>query len=445
MDYVPAPHSILEGVGKLEAGELLVWRGGRTVHRRKYWELEFGEPPLATDGELAHALWELLSDAVRLRLRSDVPLGVFLSGGIDSTAVTLAMAEHMPASQIRTFSIGFRDPSFDESSHARTVARHIGTHHDERILEPEMVLDLLPGILATIDEPLADGSLVPTYLLSAFAREHVKVVLGGDGGDELFLGYPTFLAHRPARLYRHVPGWLHRHVVRPLADRLPVSTANISLDYQVKRFLVGYEYDAVARHFVWIGSFDPLAQRDLLMPDVLRKTRDLDVFEDVHTALRGRAVRDDFDALSFAYARFYMGDDILAKVDRASMAHALEVRAPLLDHRIAQFAANLPTRLKLRGRTTKVLLREAVRGRVPESITERPKKGFGIPIAEWLKGPLLPWARSLLAPDRLGRFGLIRPEAAQRILDEHTAGRRDQRKLLWSLLVLQLWLEHYGP
>ncbi|GMV44018.1 MAG: asparagine synthetase B [Myxococcales bacterium] len=441
-DYVPGPHSILRGVHKLPAGGLLVWSGG-SARVETWWDLRFPEPPAGTEQELADRLWSLMSDAVRARLMSDVPLGVFLSGGIDSSAVVALMAEHLPPERIKTFSIGFRDKTFDESSYARLVATHFGTDHHERILEPESMLDLLPGILRIMDEPLADGSLIPTYMLAGFTRESVTVALGGDGGDELFLGYPTFLAHRAAGLYGRVPGGVHR-VARRLAAHLPVSVGNISLDYQIKRFLLGMEYPPEARHFVWIGAIDPLSQPGLLTDDVLAATAGLDLFEDV-AAHRARVTpRDDMDALSYLYAKLYMGDDILVKVDRATMAHGLESRAPLLDVRVAEFVASLPTSMKLRGRTMKFLLKRALRGRVPDAVLDRPKKGFGMPIAAWIKGPLLPWVREVLHPDRVRRDGLFRPEAVTALLDAHLAGRADHRKALWSLLVMNLWLDTWG-
>jgi asparagine synthase (glutamine-hydrolysing) len=306
------------------------------------------------------------------------------------------------------------------------------------------MVDLLPGILRILDEPLADGSLVPTYLLAGFTRESVTVALGGDGGDELFLGYPTFQAHAAARLYGLVPGAVHRHVVKPLVGMLPVSTSNISADYKAKRFLLGMDYGSRERHFVWIGAFDPASQEQLLTKDVLAATRGLDVFEDVAAHSQRACPRDEWDALSYLYVKLYMSDDILVKVDRATMAHGLEARAPLLDYRVAEFIASLQTRHKIKGTEMKVLLKRALRGRVPDSILARPKKGFGMPIAEWLKGPLLPWARELLAPERVRRDGLFRPEVVTRLLEDHLAGRADNRKPLWTLLVMNLWLDTWG-
>ncbi len=453
-DSVPAPAAIISGVHKLEPGCYLIYRDGDLEHGR-YWDLRFAEARDESDAaelewiagapehELRGELWRRLKESTRLRLVSDVPLGVFLSGGIDSSAVVALMAELMPAHRIRTFSVGFESRSFDESSFARSVAAHFGTDHSEEVLAPRTMLDLLPSILGSMSEPLADGSLVPTYLLAQFTRRHVKVALGGDGGDELFLGYPTFQADRVARLADRLPRALFTRFLRPMVHRLPVETSNISLDFRLKRFVDGLMYPPDERHFVWLGSFAPHDQRRLLHPDLLAATERHDVFEDVARHRAAVRERDTFDRLSYLYAKLYMQDDILVKVDRASMAHGLEVRAPFLDHRVVDFITGLPTRHKLRGMTMKYLLKRTLAGKVPAHVISRPKKGFGMPVAEWLKGPLMPLARDLLAPDRIARRGLFDPREVGRLLDDHLAGRRDNRKGLWSLLAFELWADRY--
>jgi len=442
-DSVPTPHSIFEGVQKLPAGAMGRWSDGK-MNVRSYWDMNFPEAPEGDLESLSKQLWTLLEEAVRLRLRSDVPLGVFLSGGIDSSAILALMATHMPAEEIRTFSIGFHDPSFDESSYARRVAEHFGTQHQERILDPETMVEILPRILSTLDEPMADGSLIPTYLLSEFTREHVTVALGGDGGDELFLGYPTFQAHKVARQLRFLPSWVFTSMMEPVARLLPVSTRNISFDYKVKRFLRGMRFDPFARHFVWIGGLDPLAQHQVLHPEFLQGCGDDVIFEDVEQHRQQVSSRDEYDTLSYLYSKLYMGDDILVKVDRASMAHGLEVRAPFLDHQVVDFVTALPSQMKLDGYQMKAILKKMLRGRVPDEVIDRPKKGFGIPIAAWLKGPLLSWARDLLSSQSLRDDGIFNPAGVQALLDEHVAGRADHRKALWSILVFQLWREEFG-
>jgi asparagine synthase (glutamine-hydrolysing) len=442
-DAVPAPGAILAGVEKLEPGQWLRWRDGR-VDRGHYWDLGQTEPDLPGDRrELTELLWRHITDSVRLRLVSDVPLGAFLSGGIDSSTVVAAMAETMEPTQIETFSIGFASPSFDESAHARAVAEHIGTRHREEIVDPATLLEVLPEVLGSMSEPLADGSLVPTFLLSRFARRHVTVSLSGDGADELLLGYPTFQAHLLARVADKIPAVIRKRIIEPLVGAIPVSTDNISLDFQVKRFLTGLDYPPEARHFVWLAGLGPDRQHDLLSDDVAAETRDADVFDDVDRYLERCRGRDVWHRLGYLYAKLYLQDDILVKVDRASMAHGLEVRSPFLDHRLVELLTALPRRLKLRGTTTKFLLKKTMRSRLPDSTLNRAKKGFGMPIAEWIKGPLRSLARETLDPATIRRQGLFDPTAVGRLLDEHEAGRVDHRKPLWSLIAFQLWRQRY--
>jgi asparagine synthase (glutamine-hydrolysing) len=438
-DCVPSPHTILKNVRKLEPGTTIEYRQGTAVIRR-YWDISF--PDAHTKGPTFHEAQEefksLFSASVQRRLVADVPLGVFLSGGIDSSLVAATMCDLVGAKRVSTFSIGFDDSSFDESTYARTVAQHLGTKHHEKTLKPATMLELLPAILAKLDEPMADASLIPTYFLSAFARESVTVALGGDGGDELALGYPTFQAHKIARWYRFLPGFLQA-MVRRIVASLPVSTANISTDYKARQFVAGMEYDRFARHFVWIGSLPPEAQFPLLSRDLPLPSRDL-VFEDVGRHLMRCNGRDDFDRLTYLYSKIYMADDILTKVDRASMMHALEVRSPFLDYHVVDFLTSLPTSYKLRGFRSKALLKSAYRTRLPKEILHRKKKGFGIPVARWLVGDLRPWVEELISPDNLDRHNLFQSREVASLWQEHLTGAKDNRKALWSLLVLTLWL-----
>jgi asparagine synthase (glutamine-hydrolysing) len=304
------------------------------------------------------------------------------------------------------------------------------------------MLDILPEVCAYLDEPFADASVLPTYLLSRFTKRQVTVALGGDGGDELFLGYPTFFAHRLAKAYLCLPRPL-RALARRAVDHLPVSRDNFSLDFKARRFVHGVEYPEELRHEAWLGSFDPPLQEQLLTPEVLEATRDVDVFDSVR-ALRGSGrFRDDWDALCYEYSKLYLAAGVLTKVDRASMAVSLEVRAPFLDREVVAYVSALPGRLKLRGRTTKYLLKRALRGRLPDEILDRPKKGFGVPLAHWIYGPLRGLFEEVLASDKIGREGIFRPQFVERILGEHLSGRRDHRKLLWNLFMFEQWRAHY--
>jgi asparagine synthase (glutamine-hydrolysing) len=428
-EYVPEPESILAGVRKVPAAHVLTWRDG-AISTERYWRMSFADGPEAGEEECVDRFRQLFRAAVERRLLSDVPLGAFLSGGIDSSSVVAAMTEL--GGDVKTFSIGFHEPSFDESAHARSVARFLGTDHHEEVFTAETMLDLLPEVVRALDEPFADPSVLPTYLLSRFAREHVTVALGGDGGDELLAGYPTFSADRLARLYR-LPRGVHERVVVPAADRLPVSTANFSTEFKLKRFLRGITFDGDVRHAAWLGSFTPAELDELLAEPAA----------DPYAGLRRLAAeapgRDRVERLISIYAETYLRDDILVKVDRASMACSLEVRAPFLDVELVEFLGRVPSSLKLRGLGTKRLLRLAMHGTLPPAILERPKKGFGIPVSAWLRDGLRELLEDELSPARLRAQGLFRPEPVERLVREHLAGRRDHRKALWTLLMFQLW------
>ena len=440
-DYVPAPNSIYKGISKLPAAHIMTVEGGEIAIRR-YWNQTFskngGAPSLeGSAGELK----ELLSDAVRMRLVSDVPLGILLSGGIDSSTVA-ALAVRHSTERVKTFSIGFEEDSFDESKYARMVARHLDTEHYEEKLSASTAGDLISEIGTWLDEPLSDGSLIPTLLLSKFVRKHVTVALGGDGGDELFAGYPMYYAHKVARTYTAIPKFLRSGLIEPVVKRLPVSTKNMSFDYKAKRFVRAANLETVERHHSWFGSFSLDEQRQLLTQDVLAAS-DGDIYRGPRKMLELCDAIDEIEQMQFLDINFYMAEDILTKVDRAAMAVSLETRAPFLDPRVAQFAAGLPLEYKLNGKNGKFILKKAVEGMLPGEILARPKKGFGIPVAEWLKGRLNPLMHDLLAPERLRSQGLFEPEYAARLIREHETGRASHHKQLWTLLVFQLWYDKF--
>ena len=440
-DYVPAPLSIYQGINKLPAAHKLTLQDG-LVNVDCYWRLSHQTvAPVPSEDEAAEHLRELLADAVRMRLVSDVPLGVLLSGGVDSSTIA-ALAVRASSEAVKTFSISFAEASFDESAYARGVAKFLGTDHHEERLSANLAANLVGEIGAWMDEPFSDPSLVPTYLLSRFTRKHVTVALGGDGGDELFAGYPMYAGHRWAEIYKYVPSLLRAGIVEPFVRVLPVKTKNLSLDYKALRFVKGSKYDAVARHHVWFGSFTPDEQQQLLTADVLGATD-----SDIYAQARQFASECDNDDLVTQMqnvdTRLYLAEDILTKVDRASMAVSLEVRAPFLDPRVAEFAASLPRNYKLRRLKTKYILKKAVHDLLPPFVTRRGKKGFGVPVAEWLKFKLRPLARDLLSPERVRRAGVFNPEYVQRLQDEHERGFANHRKLLWTLLMFELWHESF--
>ena len=441
-DYVPAPLSIYEGIQKLPAAHALTLEDGR-VQVWPYWQLSYRKPErVPTEEEAAARVEELLADSVRMRLVSDVPLGVLLSGGVDSSTVA-ALAVRASHETVKTFSISFAEKSFDESAYARGVADFLHTDHHEERLSANLAADLVGEIGSWMDEPLSDPSVVPTYLLSRFTRQHVTVALGGDGGDEIFAGYPMYPAHRLAKVYSQVPHTARRLLVESIVRRLPVKTKNLSLDFKARRFLEGMRYDdLVARHHIWFGSFTPDEQMSLLTP-AARRASGADIYAGARALLAECDATDTVERMQYLDTKLYMAEDILTKVDRTSMAVSLEVRAPFLDRRVVEYVASLPATYKLRGNTSKYILKRAMRPHLPPFVTRRGKKGFGVPVAEWLKGRLQPLARDLLSPARLSRHGLFDAAYVARLQDEHERGAANHRKLLWALLVFELWHESF--
>jgi asparagine synthase (glutamine-hydrolysing) len=440
-DYVPAPNSIYQGIKKLPAAHKLVLENGE-INIKRYWSLSFKKPAeTPTIREAAEHLRDLLSDAVRRQLVSDVPLGILLSGGVDSSTVAAFAVRHATET-VKTFSIGFEEDSFDESKFAREVSRHLGTEHYEDRLSVDTAAELIGDIGRWLDEPLSDGSLLPTFLLASFVRRHVTVALGGDGGDEIFAGYPMYYGHKVAQMYGRVPAFLRKGVIEPVVNSLPVSSKNLSLDYKAKRFVRAANYDPVTRHHSWFGSFAIDQQQQLLSDDVLAHTSS-DIYRDAKELLETCDATNRIEQMQFLDMNFYMAEDILTKVDRAAMAVSLETRAPFLDPRVAEYAASLPPEYKLHGSRGKYILKEAVKDLLPRTILQRPKKGFGIPIAQWLRGRLNPLMNDMLAPQRLQQQGLFDNAYVQKLISEHETSKASHHKELWTLLVFQLWYDNF--
>lgn len=433
-DYVPTPHSIIRGVHKLEPATVLTYRGG-VITKRQFWH-----PPRAIERVSEEdALLRLeagMENTLRKELVADVPVGVFLSGGIDSSAIAY-FAQKESKRPLETFSIAFDEKSFDESSHARLVAEHLGTIHHKQTVTSSDALALVPHLADVLDEPLADASIIPTLLLSKFAREQVTVALGGDGGDELFAGYPTFQAERIFNVYRKFPASL-RGAVSKLTGMLPVSHGNFALSYSLRKFVSSYSPDAVRRHMEWLGTFDDAARRALI-----GSSRGKNVFAEATSHATEYKPNDVGNRILWTYARTYLMDQVLVKVDRASMRYALEVRAPFLDHTIVDLVFALPYSLKYRGGTSKYLLKKLMKGKLPSSIINRKKKGFGVPMAKWLMGPLKPLCTDLLSADRIKKQGLFDHGYITGLIEEHMSLRRDNRKELWNLMVFQLWYDRW--
>jgi asparagine synthase (glutamine-hydrolysing) len=426
--FIPAPWALLARVKKLPAGHWMkVSVQGLRCEIRKYWEFEldpFETIPQHPERTWGEELVQRLDEAVRCRLQADVPVGVFLSGGIDSTAIATLAARHHPS--IETFSIGFEERSFDEREFARLGAETANTRHHEEVLSPERYLNWALATAGKLDEVMGDSSILPTALVSKLAREHVTVALSGDGSDELFAGYDPFRALKPARLYSAVTGGKVNRTIRALAERLPVSHANMSLDFKLKRMLRGLSYTKQYWLPAWMGPLDPQEIGDLFGS----KPDPEELYAEAIAAWNHPSAKNDVDRTIQFYVRLYLQDDILVKTDRASMMHRLEARCPFLDINVVDFARRIPASYKLRGGVTKYILKEAVRGLIPDRIIDRPKKGFGIPIGNWFKNGDLNLSSSAVPKEMDWSW-------VNRRLADHRAGRRDDRAMLWCAWLLQ--------
>jgi asparagine synthase (glutamine-hydrolysing) len=427
--FIPAPNALYRDVSKLPGGHSLTYDvASGSLAKARYWR--FRIQPHGPLPEHAEELWceelrALLSQAVKRRLIADVPLGIFLSGGIDSSAVLAMATKLLPQGQTRTFSIGFREKSFDESRYALRAAKLFGSDHRHEILDLDRANELIPVILDRLDEPMGDSTIVPAYLLCRFARQSVTVALGGDGGDELFAGYDPFRALKVAEWYqRRVPRWLHTKL-RSIAAMMPVSDRNMSLDFKIKRGLRGVSYPESVWNPIWLGPLEPSEVQELFNQPVRME----DLFDEAIVAWNDSSADNVIDKTLEFYAQFYLQDDILTKIDRASMMVSLEVRAPFLDNDVVEFASRIPTQYKYRHGRTKYLLKRALRSVLPSDIIERKKKGFGVPMNRWLRQFPEPGAgpRSLAA-----NAAWIRSR-----WEEHRQGKADHRFFLWSWLVLQ--------
>jgi len=431
---IPSPLTIFREVRKLPAGHVLTWEDGRLRLDR----FANPAPVLAADvrddedeAELVEECRARIRDCVRAHLVSDVPVGVLLSGGVDS-GLLAALAAQESSESLRTFSIGFEESSFDELGEARRVAERYATDHHELVLRPDAAL-LLPALAEAFDEPFADSSALPTYLVSELASRHVKVALSGEGGDELFGGYYTYAAD----LLAERVGGLAR-LARPLVERLPSSSVKASLDYRAKRFARAAHLPPLERHHGWKEIFSPELRAELTGR---RNGFDpVDVYRERFAETEGAELLARLQDVDRAV---YLVDDLLVKTDRASMAHSLEARVPFCDPFVASFAHTLPTRLKVRGLRKKLLLRRAAAPLLPRSIVYGRKRGFSIPAAAWLRGELEPFARETLSAEALRRQGFFDPRRVESLIDDHVSRREDRSRQLWGLLAFTLWYEHH--
>jgi len=432
-EYVPAPYTIYKDIYKLQPGHYLIFKNGRLLIKR-YWNLSYKDKPIRSKDECIEKLKWYIDDSVRKRMISDVPLGTFLSGGIDSSLITAFMTRQS-SQKVKTFSVSFDDKSFDESRYARQISSFLETEHYEEKLTPKMLLDLVPQIMNVLDEPFADVSVIPTYLLSKFTRKNVTVALSGDGGDEVFAGYPTYQAHKMARYFPKMAYGIAKGVV----NWLPVSDDNITFDFKAKKFVSGIPYTPEIRNQIWLGSFEPFQKTKLFSAEVKKYLKGDSEFDILFRSLRDCDADNYLEKVLWLDMHFYLQDNMLVKVDRTSMANSLEVRVPYLDHRLVEFACGLPANMKLNGLTTKYILKKTAKEMLPNEIIHRTKKGFGVPVARWIKDELKDFILDILDEKKIKREGVFNPKFIGDLLEDHFNGTKDNRKLIWTLVVFELW------
>src|SRR5579859_938206 len=448
--YFPAPRSVFAEIQKLPAAHCLVAEGGE-IRIEGYWRMQdyLRAPDLpaikkSDEQNLVEELRRRLREAATSRLVSDVPLGVFLSGGVDSSTLVALMSELTPGN-VNTFSVAFPEKTFNEEPYAKLVADHFHTrHHVVRADEADM-RDAFHTLADHLDEPVADPAVIPTFLLSCFARTEIKVALSGEGSDELFGGYPTYLGARLAEYYLRLPRFLRRQFFDRMKNFLPVSSTAVPKGLFLRRFLSHAERNPAERHEIWFGMFSPAELNQLFAPGWKGpEPASSRIFAPLARVLEG--VRFDATLAEMLYLdfRLYLEDNLLVKIDRASMACSLELRTPFLDHRLMEFAAGLPASLKVRRFELKYLLKRAVEKWLPHKIVYRQKRGFSVPISRWMRKELRPWLDETLDEDKLKREGLFNAPFVRRLLEEHWAGRADHRKTLWTLFNFQLWFDRWG-
>jgi asparagine synthase (glutamine-hydrolysing) len=430
LGYVPDPLSIFRNINKLPPGHYLTFsEAGLKVTR--YWDFRFEPDTKRSEEDYLAELRELLDESVRLRLISDVPLGAFLSGGIDSSTVVAMMARHM-GQPVKTFSIGFHEDSFNELKYARLTAQKFGTDHHEFFVTPD-ICSIVDELVWHFDEPFADSSAIPTYMVSKLARDHVTVVLSGDGGDELFAGYTRYVVDRKREGFARLPKPLRESVMRPLSQRLPHATWG-------RNYLHNVSLDPISRYLDSVSVFTSLNRNSLYSADFKSRLGSTSYVSTLFNDLVNQvSTGESLDQLLYLDSKTYLPGDILTKVDRMSMAVSLEARAPLLDHKLIDFVTGIPAGLKLSGFETKYLLKKAVKDLVPSEILNRPKQGFGVPIQEWINQQLRSRVRETLTEPRSRQRGYLNVQYIDVLLDEHERGRRDHSMGLWALFMLELW------
>ena len=441
-DYIPGPQSAFEGISELPPGHWMTVNENGYLSIRKYWEPSFKVDDSIDENAAIEEARELLDRAVKRQLVADVPVGVLLSGGMDSSTLVALMQRHTPKS-IHTYSVGFQDRSFNELPYARIVAQTFHTTHREVVVTPQIVRELLVKHVSYIDEPYADGSAIPTYCVCELAKGEVVVLLSGEGGDEAFAGYDTYAAYRASRWFGRVPGWIRNGIIGPVVRSLPVSHHKLSLEFKMKRFVSGQDLPPAQAHLWWRVVLTEDQKRALYTPEVLEKINLERSDRFFIETFENPAATDELNKLLHIDAAVFLPDDLMVKNDRMSMAHSLEARVPMTDNEVTAFMSRVSPRFKLPGLRKKYIMRRALQGILPPAILKKKKVGLEMPYSAWFKNELKDLLLSYCNAKRISETGLFRPEAVNSVIEEHLASRGDHGRALWGLMNFMVWHELY--
>lgn len=445
-EYVPSPFTIFEDVWKVEPGEFIVVDENK-LEKHFYWQHPCSEyldgTAIGDERQAIEDIDSILRDSVRLRLQADVPVGVLLSGGLDSSLITAIASQISGQSKVKSFSIYFNEKSYDESPYIKQMVNNYGLDHSSLTVQSKDMLSIFDKLGSIMDEPMADASIVPTYYLTQMTSKQVKTVLGGDGSDEIFAGYPTYTANKLVQIYNIIPfelrNSLTNFICKAQGSVIPISNRNISLDFKLKQFFRGAGVASEIRFFKWMGGFLDSEKKSILSDNYKNQLVGHLTYEDVNRYLSRTNIQKELDRLLYLSQKLYLVDDILVKSDRAAMANSLEVRAPYLDHRLVEYTFSLPERFKLKRFTTKYILKKVAEKYLSNDIIYRPKKGFGIPITEWLRTDLKEPMLDLLGEGYLSKQGIFNHTPIKGLIEDHLNYKTNNRKLLWTLLSFQLW------
>ncbi len=437
---VPAPLTAFKAIRKLEPGHWLRWKDGR-IETRRYWLPDFSRKIRITEEEAIEETTRIVKEATRLRMISEVPLGAFLSGGVDSSTIVALMAQ-LSDRPVKTFSIGFEEQDYSELKYAKRVAEHVGAEYNEFIVRPN-ALEILPTLVRHYGEPYADSSAIPTYYVSRETRQFVTVALNGDGGDESFAGYERYAAMKIAEIYRKIPSVLRKALIETPVGLAPTSELRKSRVRDAQRFLKAAALDDNQRYLRWMSTFMPETKSELYSDDFLAAKNGHEASDFLDRWFAESEVNGLLDATMLTDQMTYLPNDLLVKVDIASMANSLEARSPFLDHKVIEFAASLPEKLKMRRFETKSLLKKVAARLVPGEVIYRRKMGFGVPVGNWFRGEMKDFVRDVLLSDRCLTRGLFRSDAVRKYVEEHTSGERDHTFQVWTLLMLELWFREF--